>query len=123
MFAVREVPQASMGYSPFELLYGYHPRGILDVVREEWEEEANAIPILPDAYVSALQEKFQQVAFLAQKELGAAQLFQIRYDGHIKSQSFQIGQIGACPPMQINCWLSGRDLLRWWPKAVRWIMT
>ncbi len=38
LFAVREVPQASTGFSPFELLYGRRPRGVLDVIREPWEE-------------------------------------------------------------------------------------
>ncbi len=38
LFAVREVPQASTGFSPFELLYGRQPRGVLDVLRETWEE-------------------------------------------------------------------------------------
>ncbi len=37
LFAVREVPQASTGFSPFELL-GRQPRGVLDVLRETWEE-------------------------------------------------------------------------------------
>ncbi len=37
LFAVR-VPQASTGFSPFELLYGRQPRGVLDVLRETWEE-------------------------------------------------------------------------------------
>ena len=34
LFAYREVPQASTGFSPFELLYGRSP---LDVLREIWE--------------------------------------------------------------------------------------
>ncbi len=40
LFAVREVPQASTGFSPFELLYEreFHPRGVLDVIKESWEE-------------------------------------------------------------------------------------
>ncbi len=38
LFAVREVPQASTGFSPFELLYGRQPRGVLDVLSETWEE-------------------------------------------------------------------------------------
>ncbi|XP_036417924.1 uncharacterized protein LOC118801669 [Colossoma macropomum] len=38
LFAVREVPQASSGFSPFELLYGRKPRGILDIIKEHWEE-------------------------------------------------------------------------------------
>ncbi|XDV20721.1 hypothetical protein PO909_025992 [Leuciscus waleckii] len=38
LFAVREVLQASTGFSPFELLYGRQPRGVLDVLKEIWEE-------------------------------------------------------------------------------------
>ena len=34
LFAYREVPQASTGFSPFELLYGRDPRGPLDVLKE-----------------------------------------------------------------------------------------
>uniref|UniRef100_A0A671V8A1 Integrase catalytic domain-containing protein n=1 Tax=Sparus aurata TaxID=8175 RepID=A0A671V8A1_SPAAU len=37
LFAVREAPQASAGFSPFELLFGRKPRGVLDLVRENWE--------------------------------------------------------------------------------------
>ena len=36
LLAYREVPQASMGFSPFDLLYGRHVRGPLDVLRESW---------------------------------------------------------------------------------------
>uniref|UniRef100_A0AAQ4QC45 Integrase catalytic domain-containing protein n=1 Tax=Gasterosteus aculeatus aculeatus TaxID=481459 RepID=A0AAQ4QC45_GASAC len=38
LFAVREVPQASTGFSPFELLFGRTPRGVLDLIKENWEE-------------------------------------------------------------------------------------
>ena len=31
LFAVCKVPQASAGISPFELLYGRRPRGLLDL--------------------------------------------------------------------------------------------
>ena len=36
LFAYREVPQSTVGFSPFELLYGREVRGPLDVLREEW---------------------------------------------------------------------------------------
>ncbi|VDI11022.1 Hypothetical predicted protein [Mytilus galloprovincialis] len=38
LFAYREVPNESTGFSPFELLYGRHIRGPLAVLKEEWEE-------------------------------------------------------------------------------------
>jgi hypothetical protein len=41
LFAYREVPQASTGFSPFELLYGRRVRGPLDIVRSAWEEPEN----------------------------------------------------------------------------------
>lgn len=34
VFAVRETPQALTGYTPFELLFGRHLQGLLDVARE-----------------------------------------------------------------------------------------
>ena len=36
LFAYREVPQASAGFSPFELLYGRKVRGPLNILKEEW---------------------------------------------------------------------------------------
>ncbi|KYO26028.1 hypothetical protein Y1Q_0003794 [Alligator mississippiensis] len=37
LFAYREVPQESTGFSPFELMFGRRVRGPLDLVKEEWE--------------------------------------------------------------------------------------
>ena len=39
LFAYREVPQATVGFSPFELLYGGEVRGPLDMLKEEWIEK------------------------------------------------------------------------------------
>lgn len=36
-FAISKVPQASTGFSPFELLYGRQTCSILDIVKEVWE--------------------------------------------------------------------------------------
>lgn len=37
MFAYREVPQASTGFSLFELLYGWEVQGRLDLLWKGWE--------------------------------------------------------------------------------------
>ncbi len=34
LFGIRDVPQASTGFTPFELLFGRQPRGLLDVAKE-----------------------------------------------------------------------------------------
>lgn len=38
LFSVREVPQASTGFSPFNLLCGCRPCVVLDDLKENWEE-------------------------------------------------------------------------------------
>ena len=46
LFAYREVPQESTGFSPFELLYGRKVRGPLDVLRETWTGETEeGVPV------------------------------------------------------------------------------
>ena len=37
LFAFKEVPQASTGFSPFELMYGWRIRGPMTVLKETWE--------------------------------------------------------------------------------------
>ena len=92
MFAVREAPQSSTGFSPFELLYGRKPRGILDLIRERWEEGE-------DASRSALQQIVEmrnnlKIAWeVAQDNLAQTQGKQKdRYDRKVKPREFEGGQ-------------------------------
>ena len=39
LFAYREVPQESLGFSPFELVYGRHVRGPMTILKELWTNE------------------------------------------------------------------------------------
>ena len=39
LFAVREIPQESLEFSPFELLYGRNVRGPMQILRELWSVE------------------------------------------------------------------------------------
>ena len=39
LFALREIPSSSLGYSLFELLYGRHVRGPMEILRELWTNE------------------------------------------------------------------------------------
>ena len=42
LFAYREVPQSSSGFSPFELLYGRTVKGPLDVIHGAWSTTEQA---------------------------------------------------------------------------------
>ncbi len=77
LFAVRKVPQAFTGFSPFELLYGRQPRGVLDVIKESWEEgpsnSRNEIQ-----YVLDLRAKLHTLGRLSMENLLQAQDKQMR---------------------------------------------
>ncbi|KAK5854605.1 hypothetical protein PBY51_004785 [Eleginops maclovinus] len=72
LFAVREVPQSSTGFSPFELLFGRKPRGVLDLFKENWEEgpstSKNEIQ-----YVMDLRAKLHSLGQLSRENLLQAQ--------------------------------------------------
>lgn len=73
LFAYREVPQSSTGYSPFELLYGRQVRGPLDVLKETWEgdnpvEQANIL-----SYVIRMREKMDFLAEMVRVNMAEAQ--------------------------------------------------
>ena len=39
LFAYREVPQESLGFSPFEMLYGRSVRGPMSILKELWTHD------------------------------------------------------------------------------------
>lgn len=94
LFAYREVPQASTGFSPFELLYGHEARGLLSLLREIWEggqgrgESVNII-----SYVVQMRERFEKMSELAQSHMAEAQQQQKSwYDQSAWQRSFNPGQ-------------------------------
>jgi len=70
--AYREVPQESTGFSPFELLFGRHVRGPLDVIKESWEEKEDVGEDIL-TYIVKMREKLRIVTELAHQNLGKAQ--------------------------------------------------
>ena len=91
LFAYREVPQASTGFSPFELLYGRSVRGPLDVVRETWEATTKSDPNIV-SYVLAMREKLDKMTELVQENLSRAQCYQKTwYDCTARVREFGVG--------------------------------
>uniref|UniRef100_K7G546 ribonuclease H n=1 Tax=Pelodiscus sinensis TaxID=13735 RepID=K7G546_PELSI len=88
MFAVREVPQASTGFSPFELLYGRNPRGILDLAKEAWEEQPN----LGRNVVYHVRDRIARVTPIVWEHLEKAQeAQQVYYNRRATARKFQVG--------------------------------
>ncbi|MBN3286867.1 NYNRI protein, partial [Polyodon spathula] len=91
LFAVREVPQSSTGISPFELLYSRQPRGILDLIREGWEEQSKESKNVVK-YVLQLRDRLELVGRLAHDNLKAAQQKQQQsYNKNARIRNFRPG--------------------------------
>ncbi len=85
LFAVWEVPQASTGFSPFKLLYGRQPRGVLDVIRESNSH-------IEIQYVMDLRAKLHTLGRLSMENLLQAQDRQSRlYNRGTRERQFTPG--------------------------------
>ena len=92
LFAYREVPQESTGFSPFELLFGRHVRGPLDVLKESWETKHKVGDDVL-TYVTEMREKLASMTELVQENLAKSQDRQKRwYDQKARSRSLEVGQ-------------------------------
>ena len=61
LFAVRKMPQESLGFSPFELLYGRNVRGPMPILRELWSvEETDEHARLTNQYEIHLRERLEK---------------------------------------------------------------
>ena len=91
LFAYREIPQASTGFSPFELLYGRQVRGPLDILRESWEARQKSDESVV-SYVLAVRERLARMTKLVQENLARAQKQQKSwYDRNARSRAFEPG--------------------------------
>ena len=72
LFAYREVPQASTGFSPFELLYGRSVRGPLDVLKDTWCAEKQTEESVV-SHVLSMRTKMEQMMQLVKENLTKSQ--------------------------------------------------
>ena len=109
LFAYREVPQASTGFSPFELLYGRNIRGPLDVLHETWEASQQSEESVV-SYVLATQEKLRSMAELVEENLTKSQQKQKTwYDKDARMREFAQGD-----PVLVLLPTSSSKLLAQW---------
>jgi len=93
LFAYREVKQDSLGYSPFELLYGRTVRGPMSILRELMTNEKVELEVKTTyKYVLDLKERLQSTCELAQIQLQKSQIRQKKYyDRKTKVSTFEKG--------------------------------
>lgn len=93
LFAYREAPQASSGFSPFELIYGRHIRGPLSILKELWtHDQENEELKTTYGYVLDLRERIEKTLELVRQNLSRAQVSQKRYyDRHSKQRDLKAG--------------------------------
>ena len=93
LFAYREVPQESLKFSPFELLYGRSVRGPMSILKTLWTKEVNEDDVQTSySYVLNLRERLEETCKLAHEELGKAQVkYKKNYDRTSRCRTFQVG--------------------------------
>ncbi len=102
LFAVREAPTESLGFSPNELVFGHRVRGPLDVVRESWCCPQDDPPVSLLQGVLASRERLAGALQVARDNLGEVQKkMKGYYDRKVKYRSFEPGEeVLALLPLQ-----------------------
>ncbi|KAJ8349857.1 hypothetical protein SKAU_G00249870 [Synaphobranchus kaupii] len=77
LFAIREVPQVSTGFSPFELLYGRRPRGLLDLAKEAWEQQPSPHRTMVE-HVEEVKKRMATIWPMVREHMAEAQTAQAR---------------------------------------------
>ena len=85
LFAYREVPQESTGFSPFELLYGRTVRGPMQILRELWTKDDSDEEVRNSyQYVVDLRERLEETLKIACQNVTQSQK---KYKHHYDKKS------------------------------------
>ena len=125
LFAYREVPQASTGFSPFELLYGRHVRSPLDLVRDAWAQPAEELRTTTAQFVLTMRARLEQISTEAGSHLATAQQRQkAYYDRLSRERTFAPGtRYCSCFRLRLARWKPcGKALILFGPRSTRSIM-
>ncbi|XP_051888858.1 uncharacterized protein LOC127579869 isoform X2 [Pristis pectinata] len=91
LFAVRESIQESIGFSPFELVFGHRVRGPLELLREQWVNEEVHLSLLD--YVQKFKTRLERVCQLARENLKTSQIrMKTYFDRRARPRTFAVGQ-------------------------------
>lgn len=111
LFAYREVPQESTGFSPFELLYGRSVRGPMTIHKELWTHEVPD-PEVKTAYqyIFDLKESLERTCELARGNLAKSSArYRVAYNKKARDRQFKSGdKVLILLPLSTN-----RMLMQW----------
>ena len=95
LFSIREAPQESLGFSPFEMVFGRILRGPLALVTDEWLKPSNHSQTLTvEQYIRNLKETLNKVRKIASENLSNAQMnMKVNYDRKTKARKFREGDL------------------------------
>ena len=94
LFAYREIPNDSLKFSPFELLYGRNVRGPLNILHELWTNNSlDSEQKTTYQYVLDLRSRLEESARLAASNaLTSSTKYKEYYDRKTKPRKFNIGE-------------------------------
>ena len=91
LFAARESVQESLGFSPFELVFGHNVRGPLNLLKDKLLSDSG-MSLDVSQYVADFRLKLSKACELAKKNLQSAQkCMKNQYDKNCVSRKFQPG--------------------------------
>ena len=91
LFAVRESVQESLGFSPFELVFGHSIRGPLKLLKEKFLSN-DETPLNLLQYVSDFRNRLSRACEVARSNLKKSQgKMKARYDNHVIDRKFEPG--------------------------------
>jgi len=95
LFAYHEAPQESLGFAPFELLYGRTVKGPLQILRQLWtKEETDPETRSTYQYVFELRNRLRETWELAHEALRKSQVRQKRqFDSRTRERTFKYGDM------------------------------
>ncbi|XP_061495907.1 uncharacterized protein LOC133390739 [Rhineura floridana] len=94
LFAYREVPQESTGFSPFELMFTRKVRGPLELLKNSWEGTLGEYKTSVVDFVLEFRNKLTSVMEVVKKNLGQAQQKQSYwYDRTARERVYDVGDM------------------------------
>ncbi|XP_076032470.1 uncharacterized protein LOC143020191 [Oratosquilla oratoria] len=104
LFTVRDSVQESLGFSPFQLIYGHEVRGPLKPLKESWLLENSVTPLV--LYVAKFRERLEAAVRMAHARLKSAQIkMKQQFDKkhRVEHREFRVGdKVLAFLPVQTH---------------------